>query len=55
MQDLFVLKEYRNMGIGTALINNATVYLKSIGVDKVVLLVNYWNENSKKPFEKLGV
>jgi len=52
--DLFVLKEYRNMGIGTALINNATVYLKSIGVDKVVLLVNYWNENSKKLFEKLG-
>jgi len=52
--DLFVLKEYRNMGIGTALINNATVYLKSIGVDKVVLLVNYWTENSKKLFEKLG-
>ncbi len=39
--DLFVVKEYRNMGKGTAIINNATVYLKSMGVDKVVLLVNY--------------
>jgi ribosomal protein S18 acetylase RimI-like enzyme len=52
--DLFVLKEYRNMRIGTALINDVIVYLKSIGVDKVGLLVNYWNENAKKLFEKLG-
>jgi ribosomal protein S18 acetylase RimI-like enzyme len=42
------------MGIGTALINDAVAYLKSIGVDKVGLLVNYWNENTKKLFEKLG-
>jgi len=52
--DLFVLKKYRNMGIGTALINDAVAYLKSLGVDKVGLLVNYWNENAKKLFEKLG-
>jgi len=52
--DLFVLKKNRNMGIGTALINDAVAYLKSIGVDKVGLLVNYWNENAKKLFEKLG-
>ncbi|MDH7478280.1 MAG: GNAT family N-acetyltransferase, partial [Candidatus Bathyarchaeota archaeon] len=42
--DLFVLKEYRNMGIGTALLNDAIAYLKSTGVDKVGLLMNYWNE-----------
>jgi ribosomal protein S18 acetylase RimI-like enzyme len=52
--DLFVLKEYRNTGIGTALLNDALAYLKSIGVDKVGLLVNYWNENARKLFEKLG-
>ncbi|MGQ9506828.1 MAG: GNAT family N-acetyltransferase [Candidatus Bathycorpusculaceae bacterium] len=52
--DLFVLKEYRKMGIGTALLNDAVVYLKSTGVDKVGLLVNYWNEDAKRLFEKLG-
>lgn len=52
--DLFVLKEYRHKGIGTALLNDAIAYLKSIGADKVGLLVNYWNENAKKLFEKLG-
>jgi ribosomal protein S18 acetylase RimI-like enzyme len=52
--DLFVLKQCRNMGIGTALLNDAIAYLESIGVDKVGLLVNYWNENAKKLFEKLG-
>jgi ribosomal protein S18 acetylase RimI-like enzyme len=52
--DLFVLKQCRNMGIGTALLNDAIAYLKSIGCDKVGLLVNYWNENAKKLFEKLG-
>jgi len=51
--DLFVLKEYRNMGIGTALLNDAITYLKSIGVDKVGLLVNYWNENVKRLLERL--
>ncbi|MGQ9507095.1 MAG: GNAT family N-acetyltransferase [Candidatus Bathycorpusculaceae bacterium] len=52
--DLYVLKEYRNMGIGTALIKNTLVYLKSLGFNKVGLLVNYWNENARKLFEKLG-
>ncbi|MEM2250202.1 MAG: GNAT family N-acetyltransferase [Candidatus Bathyarchaeia archaeon] len=52
--DLYVAKEYRNIGVGTALLENAIAYLKSIGVEKVGLLVNYWNENAKKLFEKLG-
>jgi ribosomal protein S18 acetylase RimI-like enzyme len=52
--DLFVLKECRRMGIGTTLLNDATAYFKSIGVDKVGLLVNHRNENAKKLFEKLG-
>jgi len=52
--DLFVLKEYRNKGIGTALISDAMAYLKTIGFEKVGLLVNYRNENAKKLFEQLG-
>ncbi|MEM3090971.1 MAG: GNAT family N-acetyltransferase [Candidatus Bathyarchaeia archaeon] len=52
--DLYVVKEYRNRGVATALIENTIAYLKSIGVEKVGLLVNYWNENAKKLFEKLG-
>jgi ribosomal protein S18 acetylase RimI-like enzyme len=52
--DLFVLKEYRNMGVGTALLNDTIAYLKSTGVEKVGLLVNYWNEDAKRLFEKLG-
>jgi ribosomal protein S18 acetylase RimI-like enzyme len=52
--DLYVIKEYRNMGVGTTLLENTMVYLKSIGVEKVGLLVNYWNENAKKLFEKIG-
>jgi ribosomal protein S18 acetylase RimI-like enzyme len=52
--DLFVLKEQRNKGVGTALINDATAYLKSIGVDKVGVLVNYWNDHAKRLFEKFG-
>jgi len=52
--DLFVLKEHRNMGIGTALLDDAIAYLKSIGFDKVGLLVNYRNENAKRLVEKLG-
>jgi len=52
--DLFVLKECRNMGIGTALLDDAIAYFKSIGVDKVGLLVHYGNENAKKLYEKMG-
>jgi len=52
--DIYVVKEYRNRGVGTALLENTMAYLKSIGVEKVGLLVNYWNENAKRLFEKLG-
>lgn len=52
--DLFVLKEYRQMGIGTALLNEAIEYLRLQGANRIALLVNYWNENAKKFFEKLG-
>ena len=36
--DLFVLKQCRKIGIGTALLNDAVVYLESIGIDKVGLV-----------------
>jgi ribosomal protein S18 acetylase RimI-like enzyme len=52
--DLFVLKEYRNKGIGAALISDTIAYLKSIDVEKVGVLVNYGNDNAKRLFEKLG-
>jgi ribosomal protein S18 acetylase RimI-like enzyme len=52
--DLFVLKEHRNKGVGTALISDAIAYLKSIGIDKVGVLVNYWNDHAKRLFKKLG-
>jgi ribosomal protein S18 acetylase RimI-like enzyme len=52
--DIYVVKEYRNRGVGTALLENTMAYLKSIGVEKVGLLVNYCNENAKRFFEKLG-
>jgi len=52
--DLFVLKEHRNKGVGTALINDATAYLKSVGIGKVGVLVNYWNDHAKRLFEELG-
>jgi ribosomal protein S18 acetylase RimI-like enzyme len=52
--DLYVIKEYRNMGVGTTLLESTLAYLKAIGVEKVGLLVNYWNENAKRFFEKLG-
>jgi len=52
--DLFVLKEHRNKGVGTALISDAIAYLKSIGIDKVGVLVNYRNDHAKRLFKKLG-
>jgi len=52
--DLFVCKEHRNSGVGTALLEDAFAYLKSIGFDKVGLLVNYGNENARKLYEKHG-
>jgi len=52
--DLYVTKECRNMGVGTTLLEGTMTYLRSIGVEKVGLLVNYWNENAKRLFEKLG-
>jgi len=51
--DLFVLKEHRSKGIGKALLNQTIEYMKSIGKDKVGLLVNYWNDPARKFFEKL--
>lgn len=52
--DLFVAKEHRNKGIGTALLNDAIAYSREIGCDKTGLLVNCWNETAKKLFEKVG-
>jgi len=51
--DLFVLKEKRKRGIGTALIKDTLAYFKELGIEKAFLLVNYWNEEARRLFEKL--
>jgi len=52
--DFFVLKTHRKRGIGEALLNETITYLKSIGKDKVGLLVNYRNNIAKRFFENRG-
>lgn len=52
--DIFVLKTHRRRGIGEALLNETITYLKSIGKDKVGLLVNYRNNIAKRFFEHRG-
>jgi GNAT superfamily N-acetyltransferase len=52
--DIFVLKTHRRRGIGEALLNETITYLKSIGKDKVGLLVNYRNNIAKRFSEHRG-
>jgi len=52
--DLFVLKTHRRRGIGETLLNETITYLKSIGKDKVGLLVNFRNNIAERFLEKRG-
>jgi len=52
--DMFLMKEHRRQGIGQKLLNEVTSYLKEIGKRRVFLIVNRWNEDGKKFFERNG-
>lgn len=52
--EVYIAKEYREKGIGKAMINETMDYLKSMGVEKVCLIVNLWNETASNFFKKMG-
>ncbi len=49
-----ILPEYRNLGIACLLIDEAEKRLKKIGIDIVACLIEDWNIQSLKLFDKLG-
>jgi len=48
-----ILQEYRKLGIASLLINDAEKRLKEIGIDIVACLIEDWNIQSLKLFDKL--
>jgi ribosomal protein S18 acetylase RimI-like enzyme len=52
--EVYVKKEYRSSGIGSALIGEVLEYLRQIGVERVSLIVNSWNEEAENFFKELG-
>jgi len=49
-----ILPEYRKLGIASYLIDDAEKRLKKIGIDIVACLIEDWNIQSLKLFDKLG-
>jgi ribosomal protein S18 acetylase RimI-like enzyme len=52
--ELFVREEYRNIGIGTSLINFAEQELTAMGFKKIFLWVGKSNENAQRLYASLG-
>ena len=52
--DMFIVHKYRSKGIGEKLLNETISYLKEIGKQRVFVIVNYWNEEGRKFFERNG-
>ena len=52
--EVYVEKEYRSRGIGSALIGEVLEHLGQIGVERVSLIVNSWNEEAQNFFKRLG-
>ncbi len=52
--DLFVMKEYRNRGVGTALLKSAIEDLKTHGVEIICVEVLSKNINAISLYEKFG-
>jgi len=50
--DIFITKVHRRQGIGQKLLDEVISYLKEIGKRRVFLVVNHWNEDGKKFFER---
>ena len=51
---LYVVKEYRNKGVATKLIESIKTWLKDIEIDSVTISTMYQNEIAKKLYYKLG-
>lgn len=53
--EVYVEREYRSMGIGTVLIGEVLEHLEQIGIERVSLIVNSWNEEAQNFFKRLGL
>ncbi len=49
-----VLPSYRRQGIAAALVNEVEEQIKGMGISIIACLVEDWNEDSLKFFEKMG-
>lgn len=54
MDDLYIRKQYRGKGIGSALINKVTLFAKENNCNKLRWQVSNWNEPAIKFYESLG-
>ncbi len=52
--DFSVSKNYRGMGVGTALMEEAEKYCKSLGFDSIVLHVEKDNADAQRLYERKG-
>lgn len=54
IEDIFVLKDYRNKGFATKLIKKFVSFLKKNNIHELELSVNVKNKNAIKLYNKLG-
>ena len=54
LDDLSVTKAYRNLGIGSALIREAEIYARKIGIRDIVFHVEKSNTSAFRLYERLG-
>ncbi|MBR3634576.1 MAG: AI-2E family transporter [Lachnospiraceae bacterium] len=54
LDDLSVTKDYRNLGIGSALIKNAEIYAKENDIEVIVFHVEKSNADAYRLYERLG-
>ena len=54
LEDLVVLPDARNLGIGTQLLRFATEFLKTRGIKRITLLTDVDNENAHRFYQTQG-
>ncbi len=54
LDDLSVTAEYRNRGVGTALLREAEVCSRRIGVPRIIFHVEKTNRGARRLYERLG-
>ena len=54
LEDIFVLPEYREHGVGTALMNHLIAIAKQKDCGRMEWVVLDWNVNAQKFYQKLG-